>query len=149
MPAQPTPDAVGSLKRSLVELSRVDCLGLLASNNFGRLAVSGGGDAPLIRPVNYMFDERSQSVVFRTASGSKLHYLLRATRATFEIDGVDAENRTGWSVIMAGATEEVMQPLEVARLERLGLHTWPAGERSHWIRIRAWSISGRRIALPE
>ncbi len=149
MPSPPSSEAAEFPQRSLVELSRADCLTLLASNNFGRLAVSGGGDAPLIRPVNYLFDERSQSVVFRTAAGSKLHYLLRATRATFEIDGVDAENRTGWSVIMAGATEEVMQPLEVVRLERLGLNTWPAGERSHWIRIRAWSISGRRIALAE
>ena len=41
---------------------------LLAANGVGRLAVNGK-EAPVIRPVNYLFDEPSQSVVFRTAPG--------------------------------------------------------------------------------
>jgi nitroimidazol reductase NimA-like FMN-containing flavoprotein (pyridoxamine 5'-phosphate oxidase superfamily) len=130
----------------LVELSREECLSLLAANCFGRLAVSGGGEAPLIRPVNYVFDERSQSVAFRTAVGSKLYFLTRATRAAFEVDGVDDATRTGWSVIVAGVTEEVRHPLELRRLEALGLESWPPGDGSHWVRIRAATVSGRRIA---
>jgi hypothetical protein len=54
------------------------------------LAVNGGGEGPrAIRPVNYVFDERSQSVVFRTALGSKFYALLSAAHAAFEVDGID------------------------------------------------------------
>ena len=78
------------------DLSREECLRLLASQTFGRLAVTM--ETPVIRPINYAFDERSQSVVFRTAAGSKFHALLLQANAAFEIDGVDAGSRTGWSV---------------------------------------------------
>ena len=145
-----TPPAVPkatALETELVEVSREECLSLLAANSFGRLAVSSGGDRPLIRPVNYVFDERSQSVSFRTAVGSKLFFLTRAARAAFEIDGVNEATKTGWSVIVAGVTEEVSHPHELRRLEELGLETWPAGDRSHWVRIRAATVSGRRIAV--
>ena len=102
----------------------------------------------MIRPVNYVFDERSQSVVFRCSGGTKLISLLGAARAWFEVDEIDAANRTGWSVIIAGVTEPVTQRHEVARLERLALHSWVAGPDAHWIRIRARVVSGRRIDVP-
>ena len=67
-------------------------------------------DTPVIRPVNYVFDERSQSVAFRTADGSKFHAMLVHGNAAFEIDGIDPGSRTGWSVIIVGMTEEVTTP---------------------------------------
>lgn len=128
------------------ELPREECLRLLGSGTFGRLAVNSGDDVPVIRPVNYAFDERSQSVVFRTLYGSKLQALLGSARAAFEIDGIDPESRTGWSVIIVGTTAEVTNPTEIRRLESLGLDPWVVGETSRWIRIRAWTVTGRRIA---
>jgi nitroimidazol reductase NimA-like FMN-containing flavoprotein (pyridoxamine 5'-phosphate oxidase superfamily) len=108
--------------------------------------VSRGEGAPIIRPLNYVFDPRSQSVVFRTAEGSKLHGLLRAREAAFEIDGIDAGGRTGWSVVILGVAEEVTNTSELRRLEKLGLEVWAPGPRTHWVRIRARTVSGRRIA---
>jgi nitroimidazol reductase NimA-like FMN-containing flavoprotein (pyridoxamine 5'-phosphate oxidase superfamily) len=134
-----------SAERLFLELSRDDCLGLLAANSFGRLAVSGATGVPVIRPVNYLFDERSQSVVFRTASGSKFHSLVRAASAAFEIDGIDESSRTGWSVIIVGLTEEVTDPSDVRRLNDAGLDALVPGEKAHWVRIRARTVSGRRI----
>ncbi len=128
----------------MVELTRPECLALLAENAFGRLAVTIG-DRPLIRPVNYIFDPPTQSVAFRTASGSKLYALRHANHAAFEIDAIDAPTRTGWSVIIAGITEEVTDPAILRRLDGSGLETWPPGRRTHWVRIRAWTVSGRRI----
>ena len=64
------------------DLSREECLELLADGGVGRLAVSGK-DAPVIRPVNYAFDQPSQSVVFRSAPGSKFYALLRQNAAAF------------------------------------------------------------------
>jgi nitroimidazol reductase NimA-like FMN-containing flavoprotein (pyridoxamine 5'-phosphate oxidase superfamily) len=126
------------------ELSREECLQLVAANGVGRLAVSGK-DAPVVRPVNYAFDEPSQSVVFRTATGSKFYALLRQNTATFEVDGIDRDARSGWSVLIVGATEEVTSPADVRRLDGLGLQQWAPGEKPHWVRIRARTVSGRRI----
>ncbi len=129
----------------IVVLDRDECLRLLASHRFGRLAVAMA--SPVIRPVNYVFDEPSQSVVFRTADGSKFQALLQSANAAFEIDGVDEGSRTGWSVIIAGIAEEVTNPSDVRRLDGLGLETWAPGRKVHWMRIRAWTVTGRRIVL--
>jgi uncharacterized protein len=135
----------------LLDLDRPECLGLLAATRIGRIAVSVAGWAyPVIRPVNYVFDAPSQSVLIRTAPGSKLHAVLRSSRAAFEIDGVDPAGRVGWSVIIAGISEEVTQPAELRRIEGLGLESWAPGQKGHWIRIRSNTVSGRRIAsVPE
>ncbi|HEY2654080.1 MAG TPA: pyridoxamine 5'-phosphate oxidase family protein [Solirubrobacteraceae bacterium] len=133
----------------MVELSREECLKLLASHSFGRLAVNMGDGAPVIRPVNYLFDLPSQSVVFRTAPGSKFHALLRSADAAFEIDGIDERSRTGWSVIIRGMTEEMTNQSDIRRLDRLGLQPWAPGDKRHWMHIRAWTVSGRRIVLPD
>ncbi len=133
--------------RQLMELSRSECLELLASTAFGRVVVTiSSSGQPMIRPVNYAFDQASQSVVFRTARDSKFHTLVHSTQACFEIDGFDAETLLGWSVIIVGRTEEITHAAEVRRLEALGLSNSAAGPKPHWIRIRARTVSGRRAA---
>ena len=132
------------MSSAMHELSREECLRLLAQNGVGRLAVAGK-DAPVIRPVNYAFDEPSQSVVFRTAPGSKFYALLRQNTAAFEVDGLDLQARSGWSVIVVGATEEVTNPADLRRLDGLDLDSWAPADKPHWVRIRAWTVSGRRI----
>jgi nitroimidazol reductase NimA-like FMN-containing flavoprotein (pyridoxamine 5'-phosphate oxidase superfamily) len=132
--------------RRLVELSRAECLELLAQSSFGRVVLSSPSSSkPIIRPVNYRFDEHSKSVVFRSVEGSKFHALARSANALFEIDALDERGHTGWSVIISGATEQVTGPADIRRLEELGLALWAPGERPHWIRIRARTVSGRRI----
>ncbi len=140
-PAGATDAHVGG---GMVPIPRAECVRLLAATSVGRLAVNAEGGPPIIRPVNYLFDHRLQSVVFRTAPGSKLHALTRSADAAFEIDGVDHATRSGWSVIIRGRTEEVDTPAEVRRLTRLGLRAWAPGEKPHWMRIRAWTVSGAR-----
>ena len=139
------PPASDQLVSQMVDLPRAECLRLLAANRFGRLAVALSEGAPVIRPVNYLFDESSQSVVFRTTDGSKLHGVLHAGEAAFEIDGVDEASRTGWSVIIRGVAEEVTNQTEVRRLDTLGLTPWAPGRRRRWVRIRARMVTGRRI----
>ncbi len=124
-------------------LSRDECLRLLAAHSFGRLAVTM--ETPVIRPINYVFDERSRSVVFRTAAGSKFHALLLQGTAAFEIDGIEAGSRTGWSVIVLGMTEEITNPSEIRRLDQVGLEHWAPGPKPHWMRIRAGTVTGRRL----
>lgn len=128
------------------ELEREECLELLRRSSFGRLAVDAGGPAPAIRPVNYVFDEESQSVLFRTDYGSKLHALLLKEEAAFEIDEVDPVRRTGWSVVVVGTAEQVSNPFELRRLEHAGLEPWAPGPKPHWMRIRARTVTGRRLS---
>jgi len=131
----------------MIEISRKECLELLASQKFGRLAVNLGEGPPVIRPVNYLFDNASQSVVFRTAPGSKFHALIQSSQAAFEIDGIDEGSRTGWSVIIQGVTAQVTNPSDIRRLDGLGVEPWAPGHKPHWVQIRAWTVSGRRIVF--
>ena len=129
----------------LVELDRDECLRLLAATELGRLAVNVPEWPPVIRPVNYVFDKSSKSVVFRSARGSKFTALVLSGKAAFEIDGMGSAGETGWSVIVIGVAEEVTNTAEVHRLEHLGLRPWAPGDKPHWIRIRTNVVSGRRI----
>jgi nitroimidazol reductase NimA-like FMN-containing flavoprotein (pyridoxamine 5'-phosphate oxidase superfamily) len=131
----------------LVELEREDCLRFLAATKLGRLAVSPPDwrSPPVIRPVNYVFDPSSQSIVFRSARGSKFTALVLSGQAAFEIDGIEPSDETGWSVIVQGATEEITSVAELERLEQLGLRPWAPGDKPHWVRIRTNVVSGRRI----
>jgi uncharacterized protein len=131
----------------LLELDRGECLRLLlaTSGRVGRIAVNVPGSAPILRPVNFVYDDRSESVVFRSALGSKLSAVLSGTTVVFEIDGGDPVERTGWSVIVSGKTEEVTEQAEIDRLEDLELESWAPGAKPHWLRIQTKSASGRRI----
>ena len=132
---------------TLTELARDECLQLLSAATVGRVVVvRRAEDVPVIRPVNFAFDASSRSVVFRCIRGTKFASLMRASRAWFEIDGIDADRRTGWSVIVAGVTEWVTRAAEVRRLETLGVDTWIAGHDAEWIRIRTRVVSGRRVS---
>lgn len=146
--ANPSTQAIAGRGAEAVELSRDECLELLATHRFGRLAVSGAHEAPVIRPVNYVFDRASQAIVFRTGRGSKLHALLHAATAAFEIDEIDEDTRTGWSVIITGKAEEVTRATDVDRLSRIGLEPWVAGPKPHWMQVRAWTVAGRRLISP-
>jgi nitroimidazol reductase NimA-like FMN-containing flavoprotein (pyridoxamine 5'-phosphate oxidase superfamily) len=142
-PEQPSRPAT-----EMLDLDRTECLRLLAATGVGRIVLSvTEWDHAVIRPVNYIFDESSQSVLIRTAAGSKLHALLRSAKAAFEIDGTDPAGHVGWSVIIVGVSEEITNPAELRRIGSLGLEPWAPGHKGHWIRIRANTVSGRRIAL--
>jgi nitroimidazol reductase NimA-like FMN-containing flavoprotein (pyridoxamine 5'-phosphate oxidase superfamily) len=132
--------------REVHELTRAECLELLAATTFGRVVVATAqSGTPMIRPVNYVFDRPSQSIVFRTGDGSKLHALVHSTQACFEIDDFDPASHRGWSVIIVGRTDEVTLPADQRRLELGGLINPAAGGMSHWVRIRARTVSGRRV----
>lgn len=130
----------------MLVLDRAQCLRLLDAGNVGRIAVSvPGWDHPVIRPVNYVFDRASQSVLIRSGTGSKLYAVIRSAKAAFEIDGTDPVGRVGWSVIIHGTAEEITNPAELRRIEGLGLDPWAPGRKGHWVRLRANVVSGRRI----
>lgn len=127
-------------------LDREECLRLLAANHFGRLALNLRAEVPLIRPVNYVFDERTHSILFRTDFGSKFRGVIVAAKAAFEVDDIDPDRHYGWSVIVTGSVERITNYHELERFGRAGLETWAPGVKPHWARIRVTTVSGRRVS---
>ena len=127
----------------LEEIGEEECRSLLGQHHVGRLAVVVDG-APLVFPVNYVFDGRR--VAIRSDPGSKLT-AADLGRVAFEIDGIDEDGRRGWSVLVQGVGHDVTDALdEVSELIRaLPVDPWAPGEKAHWIRIDATSVTGRRV----
>lgn len=123
-------------------ISPPKCRDLLAANVVGRIGVLVDS-APEIYPVNYAFD--GDSILFKTAAGSKLRGVLRSPSVCFEIDGLDLEEHTGWSVMVKGRATELTSAEELSKAELHELTLWSVGEKTHWIRLSPDDISGRRI----
>ena len=128
---------------TLADLSREECLRLLATTSLGRVAVSVKA-LPHIFPVNYALD--GVDVVFLSGRGTKLTVATRQAVVAFEIDGVDAFGRTGWSVEVTGVSSVVSDPVEIERCRRLRLSPWSRPEDGYFIRIRPAAVTGRRIS---
>ncbi|MFC4015169.1 pyridoxamine 5'-phosphate oxidase family protein [Nonomuraea purpurea] len=123
-------------------LSREECLRLLATTPIGRIVFTDHA-LPAVQPVNFHLD--GQSIVIRTAIGSKLAAATRRAVVAFEADEFDSELRTGWSVTAVGHAQAVTDPAEIDRLASLPLPVWAPGGRNHFIVVEAEQVSGRRI----
>ena len=125
------------------EMSVDECLEALRSQRVGRLAVSTP-DGPAIFPVNYAIG--GDRVVFRTDPGTKLD-ASGLRRVAFEIDSLDVEEGTGWSVVVEGVGVEIGDAIDATSvaLQALELHPFAPGEKAHLVEIQPRVISGRRL----
>lgn len=125
-------------------LAPAECWEYLKSSYVGRLAVINGV-VPEIFPVNFMVVE--ETVVFRTAPGTKLRALLKGTAVAFEVDGLNPYGTEVWSVVIKG----VPGPFEgdPASLQEAGpdREPWQSGLKEHLVQIRPAGVSGRRFAV--
>jgi uncharacterized protein len=125
-------------------LSVDECMRLLTTHipRIGRVSFVADGK-PVILPVNYVFFEGS--VIFRTARGAKLTAAAGSHFVAFEVDEVDETWREGWSVLVQGRAEEVVDAAEIERMQDLPLRPWGPGSKPSFVRIMSTEISGRRI----
>jgi len=120
----------------VVELSDRASWDLIASKNFGHLALAHAG-RPDIFPVNYYADGRT--ILFRTASGSKLFELSENKHVAFEVDAETPQSV--WSVVAKGPAT-VAEPV----LSEKALATfpdWVPTEPYLYVSIEVHSIRGR------
>lgn len=127
----------------LVELTRPQCLALLATQDVGRLVFTSGS-LPAIVPVAYVLD--GDSIALRTATGSRVARHALDTVVAFEVDQVSRSLHSGWSVVVTGRSTREEDPATVARLTR-ELPRWVGGERDVVLRIGLELVTGRRIPL--
>lgn len=128
--------------RRLETISVDECLGLLAGRHVGRIAFVEDGE-PKVLPVNYRFHQGA--VVFRTDYGALLD-AVHLSPVAFEVDTIDPDHHTGWSVVVHGKAVEAWRPEELDELRQLPLRPWAPGTRGHYVRVLPKAITGRRIS---
>lgn len=126
----------------ITEVPEDSCWGYLDTAEVGRLATSVN-DQPEVFPVNYVVD--GQSIVFRTAAGSKLEDIVTNNRVAFEADGWTEE--AGWSVVLRGKAEIITDDAELALCDKMPLLPWVPTVKRNYIRVEADQITGRTFAF--
>lgn len=127
-----------------IRLADEECWQFLAKHSIGRIGIVQHG-WPMIFPVNYALD--GESVVFRTAPGTKLDVASAGGQVAFEVDETFDVLETGTSVMVHGELHRVTKRSERERLEALGPRTWAPGHRDHFVRVTPVWVSGRRIPV--
>jgi hypothetical protein len=127
----------------VTQLPAADCWRLLRRADVGRLATSVGG-CPDIFPVNFVVD--GESVVFRTAEGTKLAASVIAPQVAFEADGYDRAAGTAWSVVLKGHAE-LQSMFDVLDTAFDSLLSWHNAPKERFVRITPSEVSGRCFSV--
>lgn len=135
-----------TVPRSLVDLTRTESLALLGSVPVGRL-VHAHEVFPCIRPVNFVL--QPDGICFRTSDRGDVLQLARdGAQVVFEADAYDAEAQSGWSVVVLGQLQRVVDPIALGWLADSRLDTWAGDDRCEVVRVGLGEVSGRRAGGP-
>ena len=131
-------------RNGLEVLGLQECLALVASQPVGRIAFVHGGE-PAVLPVNHVVVDGA--IGFRTTPGSKLDHAIMRRPVAFEVDAVDPETRTGWSVLVRGVADLVEDTRAFDAAGDPVPVPWSAhAEGGVWMTIHAEEVSGRRLS---
>lgn len=122
----------------LVVLSDEECWQLVRGRPVGRVAWVGSEGVSVL-PVNFVAE--GDTLVLRTTAYSQLARECADREVAFEVDQIDEEHHTGWSVLFRGRCERQ------ARLSD-GPAPWVTGPRVLGLRIEVRSVTGRRLQAP-
>ncbi len=128
-------------ERSLVALSRTECVALLNDAKIGR-AVFTERALPAVLPVTFVV--YGDAIVIATSAGTRLAAAAHRGVLAFEVDEIDPDRRTGWSVVVTGLPDLVTDPLERARVKAV-LSPWAPGAHDVYIRLPLTVLTGRCI----
>lgn len=133
-------------ERHFEAIGRQQCLELIESHHLGRIAWQAA-DLPMILPITYAMHQGS--VYFRTLPDGLLAELAQPTSVALEVDELDQQTRSGWSIVLHGHSSAVLEPDELAALwVSDSLVPWASGNRTLFIRIRPDRIAGRIVRRP-
>jgi nitroimidazol reductase NimA-like FMN-containing flavoprotein (pyridoxamine 5'-phosphate oxidase superfamily) len=126
----------------LVDLPPDECWQLLTTTPVGRIAWTTA-TGPEVIPVNFAVDGRT--IKIRTAAYSAMVQKADAERVAFQVDRIDEDTHTGWSVLARGRAEVRYGDPE----EQTGPEPWVRGPRSATVVIDVDEITGRWLNPPE
>jgi len=121
-------------------LDTAECWRLLEAQTLGRLATATD-QGPRIWPINYRV--RGESLIFRSAPGSKVWDIGRDGRVAFEVDGL--ESGLHWSVVVLGTAQVIDEDDPGPRTEHDELVLVAPGPKPILFRITPDSVSGLRF----
>jgi nitroimidazol reductase NimA-like FMN-containing flavoprotein (pyridoxamine 5'-phosphate oxidase superfamily) len=131
-------------QRLLEELPVDECWNLLRQERVGRVVFQDEG-GPIAVPVNYaVLDD---AIAFRVAGGTKRHAMSQP-RLGFEVDHIDYDERSGWSVIARGPGREVSIDEAAGLVKELRPAPpvpWVDGVHNVWLLIEPDTVTGRRL----
>lgn len=125
----------------LQALSRTECLELLSGCSLGRVAFTERA-LPAIRPVNYALVD--SHIVLHT-SGDGLGRRLDGQIVAFEVDDIDIEVGTGWSVVLTGTARLLRTPSDVAAEDAVTFVSLAGLDHASTVTITPGEITGRRV----
>jgi nitroimidazol reductase NimA-like FMN-containing flavoprotein (pyridoxamine 5'-phosphate oxidase superfamily) len=126
----------------LVHLSFEECEAHLRQAEIGRLGVLIDGK-PTVFPVCHVYDRHA--IAFPTNEGTKMHAALSWPYVGFEVDGLDPDGSSGWSVMISGKAEPVDDADERRRLSEMRSVPWRDSSQVGWMRVIPDEVTGRRI----
>jgi len=125
------------------DLAGTECVELLRAGLVGRVAVCTP-DGPHLLPVNYSVVD--DAVVIRTTPYSLLGSNAKGSVLAVEVDQFDYELERGWSVVVRGRCDVVVDPSQLEHIRKTwNPTTWARGGRTLYLRMRWTEISGRRL----
>ena len=113
---------------------------LLSSVPLGRLVTHFAGQLEIF-PVNFVI--QGQTILFRTAEGTKLFTTVMNEKVLFEADDHTADE--GWSVIVRGTAKMLNSAEEIREAESTQLMPWVPTEKLRFVRITPAELSARRF----
>jgi nitroimidazol reductase NimA-like FMN-containing flavoprotein (pyridoxamine 5'-phosphate oxidase superfamily) len=125
----------------LQSLTRTECLELLSRGSLGRVAFTERA-LPAIRPVNYALV--GNQVLLRTEAEG-LGRRLDGQIVAFEVDEMDVDTGTGWSVVVTGTARLLRRAGDLMRLDSQPLVSLAGADHSAGVCIVPGEITGRRI----
>lgn len=132
-----TPEA-----KPLGTLTVPEAIALLGTQVVGRLVYTLRA-LPAVTPVNFVL--RDGAIWIWTASQPSMWQAVRGAVVAFEVDEIDHEHHTGWSVVVLGVAELIRDPEAIKRAFADGPEPWAAAREEHLLRIPLTRVSGRRV----
>ena len=100
------------------ELTVEECLSLLETKRIGRIGPHDDVGTGIF-PVNYVLSG-DQRIVFRTLPYGVIGNHAHEADVAFEVDDLDDESYSGWSVLAVGRCSRIEDPSEVRLVRRAG-----------------------------
>ncbi len=124
----------------LADLTPYDCWALLEGVQLGRVAWSRP-QGPAIVPVNLTLLDGA--LWLRTTPEAALVREAIGLPVAIEVDEIDLTSRSGWSVVVLGTAELVVDQDVPEHLYEWD--AWPSGPRVNYVRVSPTELTGRRL----
>ncbi|MEO6124139.1 MAG: pyridoxamine 5'-phosphate oxidase family protein [Ilumatobacteraceae bacterium] len=121
------------------ELTHRECIERLRDHTAGRLCLIEHG-YPLAIPISYVVSEDDSQIIVRTSPDTMLGRYEGLS--SVEVDSIDLEIGSAWSVIARGTVHRVLGTVELPDPKPL-----LSERRTLWITLDIAAISGRRFEV--